>query len=485
MGHIDHGKSTLLDYIRKTHVVEGEAGGITQHISAYEAVIKDEDGTDRKITFLDTPGHEAFSAMRRRGAGAADIAILVVAADDGVNTQTKEAYEAIEKAEIPIIVAINKIDKPGADAQKTKNSLVENAIYIEGYGGKIPFSEVSAKTGEGIDELLSTIVLMADLEELSYDPSQNATGVILESNVDVQKGLSSTLIIRDGVLKSGDFVVAGVALAPTRIMENFAGQKIKEAHAGMPVNVVGFSSSPDAGELFEVTTSKKDAENKAAEFSEARDAIEKRGLSNENVGKELIPIIIKTDTVGTRDAVLDELKKLEHERVALKVLNASTGQIGENDVSMVAGTLGGVVIGFHTSPDKRALRVAEDEEVEIATFEIIYELIGWTVKLLERRAPKIDVEESHGKAKVLKIFSQMKNKQVIGIRLDEGTMKKGDKVNILRRENEIGKATILELRHGKEITSSISAPGEFGARIESKLEVTAGDYLEPYKVVTK
>ena len=485
MGHIDHGKSTLLDYVRKTHIVETEAGGITQHISAYEAEIKDEDGKPRQITFLDTPGHEAFSAMRRRGASAADIAILIVAADDGVNTQTKEAYETIEKAGIPLIVAINKIDKPGADVNKAKNSLVENGIYIEGYGGKIPSVEISAKSGQGVDDLLSTITLVADLEELSYDPTLPATGVVIEANVDPQKGVSGTLILKDGTLSTGDYVVAGSSLSPTRIMENFAGEKIKEAKAGMPVNIVGFNEAPDAGETFESIPSKKEAELKAGEFKEVQEAIEKRGLSIDNADKKLIPVIIKTDTVGTRDAVLDELKKIDHERVALKVLHASTGPIGENDVSMVAGSEDGVVIGFHTSPDKRALRVAEDEGVEIETFSIIYELIGWTIKLLERKAPKIDVEESKGRAKVLKVFSQSKKSLVIGVRLEEGGMRKGDVVKILRRDNEIGKALILELRHGKDEASSVSAPGEFGARIESKLEVTPGDYLEPFAIVRK
>lgn len=484
MGHIDHGKSTLLDYIRKSNVVEGEAGGITQHVSAYQAKVKDEDGNDRLITFLDTPGHEAFKAMRSRGADTADIAILVVAADDGVNEQTKEAYKEIEKSKIPFIVAINKIDLPGANLEGAKNSLVENGIYIEGYGGNIPYVPISAKTGEGVDELLSMIVLVVDLEDLKYN-KEPASGVVLESHVDKSKGIASTLIVREGVLDSGQFVVAGSSFAPTRIMENFMGEKIEQAIAGTPVHIVGFSNLPKAGEIFETTDSKKEAEEKASENKKLEDELSQRGLSNTSEDKKMIPIVIKADTAGTRDAVLDELQKIENEKAAFLVLDASTGPIGEADVKLLRTGDEGIVVGFCAKPDKNATQLAEQLGIKLKTFNIIYELKDWLEKTLEEMAPIIDVEESSGKAKILKVFSSTKNKYVIGMRIDDGVFKKGDSVKVLRRENEIERGKILELRRGKEEVPKVESPEEAGARIESKIEIVPGDYIESFKVVQK
>jgi translation initiation factor IF-2 len=485
MGHIDHGKSTLLDYIRKTNVAAGEVGGITQHVSAYEAEVEGAGGEKSVITFLDTPGHEAFSAMRSRGATAADIAILIVAADDGVNAQTKEAHKEIEKAGIPFIVAINKVDVPQADVGRAKNSLVEAGIYIEGYGGNIPVVEISAKTGQGIEDLLSMILLVTEMEELTYDKNSPAQGVVLEANVDEKKGTSATLIVRDGTLKSGEFVVAGDSVAPTRIMENFAGEKIKEVSAGRPVRIVGFSSLPRVGETFESIRSKKEAEEKAREFGEIAKELEKRGLMEVPEGKEAIPLVIKTDTAGTRDAILGELEKISNERAAFLVLEASTGNIGESDVK-VAGTSGnGIIIGFHSAPDRNAKQLSEQLGVEIKTFEIIYELTDWLSEIIAERAPKVDIEETHGRAKVLKIFSRTKGKLVIGARVEEGTLKRGDVVKVLRRDNEIERAKILEIRKGKEEVPKISEGDEFGARIESKLELAPGDHMESFSVVRK
>ena len=250
MGHIDHGKSKLLDYIRKTNVVERELGGITQHISSYEVEHIGEDGKVRKITFLDTPGHEAFAGMRLRGVQAADIAILIVSAEDGVKTQTIEALKSIENANLPYIVAINKIDLPGADIERTKSSLVENEIYLEGMGGSVPYATISAKTGEGVKELLDLLLLATDLEELTGDPSKNAEGVVVESHVEPRKGISATLVIKDGTLKSGQSVVVGECIAPVRIMEDFQGKRIKEAKSGTPARVIGFSDVQSAGSTF-------------------------------------------------------------------------------------------------------------------------------------------------------------------------------------------------------------------------------------------
>src|SRR3989344_5558418 len=259
VGHIDHGKSTLLDYIRHTNVAESEAGGITQHLSAYEAVHKKDSG-ERKITFLDTPGHEAFRAMRSRGLNAADVAILAVSAEDGVKPQTLEALKLIEEAKIPFVVAFTKIDKPGANVERAKMSMLENQIYLEGMGGEVPYVAVSGKTGEGIFELLDLILLAADLEGLSADPGAPGEGVVIEARVDPRRGNTATLIVQDGSVRSGEFVVAGASFAPVRIMENFLGKPVKEAAPGSPVRIVGFSYLPQVGEKWRVVETKKEAE---------------------------------------------------------------------------------------------------------------------------------------------------------------------------------------------------------------------------------
>jgi translation initiation factor IF-2 len=299
MGHVDHGKSTLLDYIRKSNVVAGEHGGITQHISAYELEHKNPEGVIKKITFLDTPGHEAFSNMRSRGAKAADIAILVVAADDGVNSQTKEVFETIKETKTPFIVAINKIDKPGANIEKTKNSLVENGIYIEGYGGDISVVEISGKTGKGIPELLETILLTAELEGLKGDTNKNATGLVIESNLDEKRGVSATLVIKDGTLKKGMFIVADDAISTTRIFESFNGKSLTEASFSSPISITGFTCPtkifglvkvPKVGEKFYSFDTKKEAEAFILDID--KEGNERGGLAD-NTHEFCIPIILK------------------------------------------------------------------------------------------------------------------------------------------------------------------------------------------------
>ena len=275
MGHVDHGKSTLLDYIRKTEVVLGEAGGITQRLSAYEVAHKDSTGRERHITFLDTPGHEAFSGMRERGALVADIAILIVSAEDGVKAQTKEALETILKNNVPYVVAINKIDKPGANPEKVKGELVENGVYLEGMGGSISFVAISAKTGAGINELLSTVLLTADLAELKGNPSEPAEGYVLESSMEARRGTSATLIIKNGTIKEGAFVVAGTALASFRIVEDFLGKPLTEATCSSPIRVTGWDEIPKSGTLFQVFYDKKEAEEAQRAAKEAQGILSK------------------------------------------------------------------------------------------------------------------------------------------------------------------------------------------------------------------
>ena len=294
MGHIDHGKSTLLDYIRKSNVVDSEAGGITQHVSAYEA-----QHNDRKITFLDTPGHEAFAATRSRGANIADIAILVVSADDGVKEQTKGAHDFITQSGIPYVVAINKIDKPTANVQTTLNSMVENGIYVEGMGGDIAYTPVSAKTGEGVSDLLDTVLLAADLEELEGDRNALASGYVLESSLDPKKGTSATLIIKNGSITTGQFVLSGEAGSPVRIMEDFTGKPLKEASFSQPVKIIGFDNLPEAGSDFSVFANKKDAQAFTKEIEEMGGMGEKEITDEDTEGKLAIPLVIKADVQGS------------------------------------------------------------------------------------------------------------------------------------------------------------------------------------------
>ncbi|MFQ5662148.1 MAG: translation initiation factor IF-2 [Candidatus Paceibacteria bacterium] len=499
MGHIDHGKSALLDYIRKTNVVENEHGGITQHLSAYEVTHK-----ERKITFLDTPGHEAFKKMRFRGAEVADIAVLVVSAEEGVKAQTLEALKSIRENKIPFIVAINKIDKPGADVEKTKQNILENEIYLEGLGGDVPFTPISAKTGEGIPELLDMMLLVADLEELSGDPAKDAEGVVIESHLDQKKGTSATLVIKNGTLKTGYFIVAGEALSPVRIMEDFHGEKIKEATFSSPVKVVGFSKIPTVGSSFETFKNKKDAE-KAIVKTRPNDWDHPVGQADKKIKNESqeenaeniveVPLILVADVLGTIDAIEHELEKLENasprlvglgpKKVKIRIIKKSVGCISEDDIKIASGKEGTLVIGFNTKADNPATVLADRLGIEIKIFNVIYKISEWLSEIIKEKTPKMKVEEKIGEAKILKIFSKVKDKQVLGGKITEGELSVKGKVNILRRGEEIGKGEIVNLQQSKANVKRVMGEGEFGAQIEARTEIAAGDTLEGFIVREK
>lgn len=486
MGHVDHGKSTLLDYIRKENTVDGEAGGITQHISAYEVHHKDAEGNDRRITFLDTPGHEAFSNMRARGASTADIAILIVAADDGVNKQTLEAYKTIQKSETPFIVAINKIDKPGADVQKTKTSLIENEIYIEGWGGDIPCVEISAKQGTNIDDLLETLLLVADLEDLTGDTEAPATGVVIESHRDPKKGISATIVIKDGTLKKGMFVVAEHAMSTTRIFEDFTGKTISEATFSSPIVITGWNEIPPVGAMVQTTDTKKEAEKICCAVDAGIKSILLDTLSDITTHEtKLVPLIIKTDVEGTFEAIEQEILKLQNDQVAYKLIDRGVGNISEKDVSFAKADGDVVIVGFNTNIDNAAFDLNEQVGATIKTFTIIYELIQWLEEELEKRRPRKEMAEVHGQAKVLKTFSRTKDKQVLGGKVKTGEIKKGDMVRIMRNEEEIGRGKILGMQQNKIDTDIVKDGFEFGAMIEAKEDIQGGDLVEAFTLVTK
>lgn len=482
MGHIDHGKSTLLDTIRKSNIVEGEAGGITQHLSAYVVPHTTSEGAEETITFLDTPGHEAFQKMRLRGADVADVAILVVSAEDGVKPQTLEALESIKAAGIPYVVAINKIDKPGADIQTTKNSLIENEIYIEGMGGDIPWTGVSAKEGTGIDELLDLVILAADLAELQGDTNAQAAGKVIEAHVDPKRGNTATLIVTEGTLKSGQFVVSGSVFSPVRIMEDFQGQNIREAGLATPVRIVGFTDVPEVGAGFTTVANKKEAEAAVAEYNEIVEAAAEAQMPMRRSSKPIVPILIKADVSGTLDAIQHELDKFESDRIIVKVIDANVGNVSVNDVQSVSATENAIIVGFNVTVERPAKDLAERLGVEIDTFDIIYELSEWLNTALKNRTPKQEEEQITGKVKILKHFSMQKNVHVMGGRVDEGTIKLGQKVQILRRDIEIGKGVIKNLQQAKSDVKQVEE-GEFGLQLETRADVAPGDYLAPFDVV--
>ncbi len=477
MGHIDHGKSTLLDYIRKSNVVAGEAGGITQHLSAYRVEHTTKDGVTQHITFLDTPGHEAFQKMRFRGADVADIAILIVSAEDGVKPQTLEALACIKKAGIPYIVAINKIDKPGADLIRTQSSLIENEIYIEGMGGDISWVPISAKTGKGIDELLDLLILTAELGEFTSDKAAHGTGTVIEGKLDQKRGTTATLMIKEGHIESGMFVVSGTSFAPVRIMEDWSGKNIKEAFAGEPIGIVGWNEVPSIGASFSTVLSKKEAEEI---ILKNREGI----VRPVEVDSDLpsIPLLIKADVLGTIDAIIHELDKWKSDRVNVRIIGTGVGTISSNDVQNVSATEKAIIVGFNVSPDRTATDLAERLGVEIKTFDIIYKLSEWLETALKDRTPTKEEERITGKAKILKHFSTQKNAHVLGGRIEEGSLSLGQKVRIMRRDIELGRGVLKNLQQQKSNVQKIS-DGEFGMQLDAKIEIAPGDYIEAIEIV--
>ncbi len=483
MGHIDHGKSTLLSYIRKSKEPLNEAGGITQHISAYEVEHVAKDGSNHTITFLDTPGHEAFFGIRKRGAKVADIAILVVSAEDGVKPQTIEALNSIKESETPYIVAINKIDKESANIEKTKQSLAENEIYVEGWGGDIPVVALSAKTGVGVDELFEIIVLMTGMQELSGDKNKLGEGMIIESNRDIKKGISATCIIKDGTLEKGMYVTSGLASAPIRIMENYLGKPIDRASFSSPVKIIGWDILPQVGMGF--TAHKNREEARLQIETEKNKEVKKIENETETDSTNYLSFVVKADTGSSLEAVLSEIKKLGTERMKAKIISSGIGTIGEADVRLADGNEKAVIIGFHTKIDNLAKNLAERNEIEIEVFDIIYKMNEWTEKILVERTPKMEVVESLGTAKILKIFSKVKDRQILGGRVEKGSIALGAEIKIMRRDVEIGMGKIKELQQGKKETKEAGEGTEFGVLIEAKMEIAPGDKIDSFIIVTK
>lgn len=482
MGHIDHGKSTLLDTIREASTAEREVGGITQHISAYEISHDGENGETR-MTFLDTPGHEAFIAMRERGVYVADIGILVVAADEGVEAQTEETISAIKDRDIPFIVAINKTDKPGADVDAVIQELAEAEVYVEGYGGDVSYQEVSAKTGDGIDKLLDLIALNAELLELTMNPDQAGSGVVIESSVDPQRGVQATLVVTDGSIEQGDFIQADGCVGPIRILENFHGKSIDTARASAPVRVVGFDSEPAIGSSFDTFSERKKAESSAEEHADPQNLPNKRTSQNDEF---TIPILVKADVAGTIDAVVHELDKLNNEKVTLDIVHTGTGDITEDDIRIVANKdQSAITVGFNISATQAAQSVAKRRGVAIKTAPIIYELIEWLEPAVQERTPTITTKEVQGRARILKNFSSKRDMQVVGGEVIAGTIINDAGITIYRNETEIADGEMIELQQQRAETDKVQKGQEFGANIRSDIDIAPGDVIESFEMIEK
>ncbi|MFA6254087.1 MAG: translation initiation factor IF-2 [Candidatus Paceibacterota bacterium] len=480
MGHIDHGKSKLLDYIRKTNVVDKESGGITQHTTAYEVV-----HNNKKITFVDTPGHAAFTTMRERGAQIADIAILIVSAEEGVKAQTLEALQSIKDHNTPFVVAINKIDKPAADIEKTKQSLAENGVFVEGYGGNIPVALISAKEGTGVNELLDLLLLVAELEELKGDPSIGAEGFVLETHLDPRSGTTATFIIKNGTLHGSDFIVIGKEVTKIKRLADFLDNQVKELTFSAPSHIFGFAKLPLIGAPFKAFADKKDAESFAASAPAEENFRRTLNSVSEADGVINLPIIIKADVSGTLEAVEKELAKLKVENVNLNIIDLGVGSITENDIKLVQAFPNAKILGFRVKAEKSALSLAEKSQATIETSDIIYKLSEWLEEEMKRAAPKQIVEELLGKAKILKTFGTNGDKQIVGGIVGQGKVIKGKEVKIMRRENEIGRGKIVSLQMQKIKADEVDENNQFGAEIDAKIEIAPGDYIEVFETVTK
>lgn len=475
LGHVDHGKSTLLDFIRKSNTVAKEAGGITQHVAAYEAEHK-----GKRITFIDTPGHAAFAAIRARGATVADIAILVVAADDGVKAQTLEALDQIRSAGTPFVVAINKIDKPNADIARTQGSLLEQGVYLETLGGDVPWTAISAKTGRGVEELLDLILLVAEMEEFAGDRAKPAEGYVIEAHRDPRRGIAATLIITDGTVRAGMAVRAGRSVAPVRLMENDAGKAIREASFSSPVNLIGFDELPAVGERFLSYPTRREAE--AARPEAARPA----AIAEESGDSFILPVIIRADTTGSLEAIAHETVGIGNERARLSIVQSGIGIVTEGDVkAALAGSVAACVIGFNVGVDPVAEALARERGVRIETFSIIYKLTEKLQETLEGATPKRLVEETVGRARIAKVFSSRKTEHTIGGKVLEGAIARKARLRLVRRDAPLGEGAVLTIQANKQNVERVETDREFGAQIECGAEPVPGDVIECFVTVSK
>ena len=484
MGHVDHGKTSLLDYIRKSKVADGEAGGITQHIGAYEVELK-----DSKITFIDTPGHAAFSQMRARGANTTDVVILVVAANDSVMPQTEEAINHAKAAEVSIVVAINKIDLQDADAEKVKGDLAAKDLVPEDWGGNVQMIPVSAQTGEGIDKLLEAVALESELLELKAHHSGPAQGVILESELDKFKGAVATLLIQNGTLKVGDMIVSGMSFGKVKNISSSSTSKLKNAGPSDAIEVLGLNSAPDAGESFQVVKSEKEA-REIAQFRESsikdkkvlKQRDENLGNLFENMGsgsKKILNVILKADVAGTSEAISAALQDAGNDEASIKIVSTGVGGISESDVNLALATES-ILLGFNVRADNAAKKLVEENDISLSYHSIIYELIDDAKARLTGMLDPIIKEEIVGNAEVLEVFNSPKFGQVAGCMVVEGSIFRNKPVRVLRDDVVIHQGELDSLRRFKDDVGEVKNGTECGIGIRNYKDIKPGDKIEVY-----
>ena len=496
LGHVDHGKTTLLDFIRKSSVASKEHGGITQHIGAYQAEIPEESKSreseanrgiprqarddlaeNRKITFIDTPGHVAFEKMRSRGAQVADIAILVIAADDGIMPQTTEAIHHIQSVKAPLIIAVNKIDLPQINLkvqlEKIKKQLSDQKVLVEEYGGDVPIIPLSAKTGEGVDKLLEMILLVSEMHELKGDPEANPAGVVIEANLDKFKGSIATLLIRNGTLKKGDQIMLSGVKSKIRGMFDFNGKALDSAGPSTPVEVLGLEAVPAVGAVLG-----EESKSQRVKESEVKSLVDKLKHGD----NKTLKVIIKADKQGSLEAIQASLEKFNEERKIIDYIFSATGDIGEENVQM-AQSVGAIVIGFNVKVAPIAQKMAANEHVLIRTYNIIYELLEDVEEVVNTLLEVGQLEEVLGKANLIAEFPFGKNERVAGCRIIEGSIAKGQRIRIVREEQIIGETKIKSLKKVKEEVNKVEKGSDCGMRFNPPVDFQIGDIVESFRVI--
>lgn len=468
LGHVDHGKTTLLDYIRKANVASREHGGITQHIGAYQA-----QHNGKLITFIDTPGHAAFEKMRSRGAKVADIAVLVVAIDDGIMPQTVEAIKHIKNAKVPMIVAVNKIDIPGiniqANMEKLKRQLADSEVLIEEYGGDVPIVSLSAKTGEGVDKLLEMILLVAELNELKGDISKEAEVVVIEANLDKFKGPIATLLIRDGALKKGDTVELNGVRSKVRGMLDYTGKNLDKAGPSTPVEVLGLEQVPPVGEV----SGQKEEDTEMNNFLSR--------LKGQDTSK--LNLVIKADKQGSLEAIIDALNKFNEKEEHVKVISSGTGDITDGDIKIAAATTGSIVIGFNVKMASTASRLAENEGVLVRSYNIIYELIEELEEVVESMLKVGALEEVFGTAQIIAEFPYGKNQRIAGCRVVDGQISRGARLRLIRDDKTITEMRIKALKKVKDEVNRVEKGDECGMMFTEEIPFEVGDLIQSFRIL--
>ncbi|MFA5211120.1 MAG: translation initiation factor IF-2 [Patescibacteria group bacterium] len=492
MGHVDHGKTKLLDTIRKTNIIDTEAGGITQHIGAYQTIWKDpKTKEERELTFIDTPGHEAFTMMRSRGARVADIAVLIVAADDSVKPQTVEALNIIKAAKLPFVVAINKIDKEGADAQKVKTDLSQYGVLAEEWGGNVPMIEISAKGNINIDKLLDVLLLVTDLnaENIQADPKMPAVGTVIESHVDKNTGPVATVLVQAGTLKKNDkIIIGGEIYGKVKAMKDYKNELIDIAGPSVPTQIIGFKVAPEVGDVMDLNNADQAVELDIKKKRNQQTGAEKNTLkenSNENVeNKKTLNLVVKADVLGSLEAIIASLSKIRHSEVGVKIVGKGLGNITEDDVNKLQ-TSEGYMVGFNVNTSPMVDELMRDKKIEFKKYNIIYDLINWVKEELGRMLSDEKIITELGRMKVLAIFRKEKGSMIIGGKVESGKMLKGSLVRVKRNKVEIGKGKIALCKVGQAEMKEVNEGTECGANFEGSAKIEVGDVLEFYTEETK